>query len=137
MPIYDYECQDPKCGYLETDRFAHIDEQELKCPKCNNTSKRIISLSGIHCANDDAAWIRSVTEVVEKDPSCKASMQFLKNPTRTNYKRWLDAKNLRHVENVKGAPPEAFDRSKQQIDMERINKAVMERRIKRNTLHVR
>ena len=136
MPIYDYECA--SCGHFDRDVLARMEEQFLKCSKCQGVTERIISLSGVHCANEDADWIRSVTEVVDKeDKSCRASQEFLKSPTRTNYKRWMDAKGLRHLENHHGGPPPAFDRSKQTVDMERINRKVMERRRKRETLEIR
>lgn len=136
MPIYDYECK--VCGHLEVDVYSGHEDQRLDCVSCPEKMERIISMSGVHTANEDAAWIRSVTEVVEKDGSCRASMEFLKSPTRTNLKRWMDAKGIRHVENEHGGPPSAFDRSKQQgPDMDKINKEVMELRMKRNTLHVR
>jgi hypothetical protein len=92
----------------------------------------------VHTTNEDAAWIRTVTDVVDKtDKSCRVSQEFLKSPTRTNLKRFMDAKGLRHLENQHGGPPPAFDRSKQEVPTEKIEKAVWEQHRKRNTLHVR
>lgn len=139
MPIYDYECKE--CGHLAVDVIAGIDDQLLDCPECTRKMERIISMSGVHTANEDAEWIRSVTEIVEKEPHCVASQEFLRSPTRTNLKRWMDAKGLRHIENHHGGPPLAINRRhirKQQQETDtKILKAVMERRAKRHTLHVR
>ena len=139
MPIYDYECK--HCGHLEVDVYSGLEDQHLDCVSCPEKMERIISLSGVHCANEDADWIRSVTEVVEKDGSCRASMEFLQRPTRTNYKNWLAAKGLRHVENEKGGPPMAIDRrgieQRERETHEKITKGVMERRIKRNRIELR
>jgi putative FmdB family regulatory protein len=135
VPIYDYECQN--CGHLELDVYASVHQEETTCSQCQGPSSRIISLSGVHTANEGADWIRSVTEIVDKDDKSRVSQEFLKSPTRTNLKRFMDAKGLRHLENQHGGPPPAFDRSKQEVPKEKIEKAVWERHRKRNTLHVR
>lgn len=139
MPIYDYECQN--CDYLELDVFAKIDEQELICPQCQGPSSRIISLSGVHTANEDAAWIRTVREVVEKDGSCRVSNEFLKRPTRSNLKAWMKEKGLRHTENHHGGPPMAIDRrsleAEQRASEKQVHKAVWDKHRERNTLNVR
>lgn len=135
MPIYDYECQN--CNYLELDVYASVDQEDSICPQCQGPSSRIISLSGVHTANEDAAWIRSITEVVDKDDKSRASQEFLKSPTRTNLKRFMDAKGIRHLENQHGGPPPAFDRSKQEVPTKKIEKAVWKEYRERNTLHVR
>lgn len=46
MPIYEYECQDERCGY-KFEIMQTINTKDLmKCPECNrDTLRRIISLS--------------------------------------------------------------------------------------------
>jgi len=56
---------------------------------------------------EEAAWIRSVIEVVDKESSDPVDRDFIKDPTRTNYLRWMKRHNLRHFENERGAPPKA------------------------------
>ncbi len=139
MPIYDYECK--HCGHVELDVYARHADQHLDCVSCPEKMERYISLSGVHTANEDADWIRSVTEVVEKGGSCRVSTEFLKNPTRTNLKRWMKEKGLRHVENHHGGPPMAIDRrsleAEQRSSEKQVHKAVWDKHRERNTLNVR
>ena len=93
MPLYDYECLSCKTVF---EKLAGVNET-VYCPNCDFESKRLISVPGVNCSNDDAEWIRSVTEVVDKEGG-PAAQQFLKNPTRTNYKAWMRAEGLRHWE---------------------------------------
>lgn len=41
MPIYEYECQD--CKQIFEEWQSGYEEQELTCPVCGGTSKRLIS----------------------------------------------------------------------------------------------
>jgi len=112
--------------------IAGIEERTTACPKCKGTAKRIISMSGIHTANEDSGWIKSVLEVVDKDSTEPHVVEFRKNPTRENYKRWMKKSGLRHLEpgeerNIHPEPP----------DMSRVHKEVWEKHRKRNTLEVR
>jgi putative FmdB family regulatory protein len=104
MPLYDYKCRN--CEKV-TERIKLVDEKIEDCPICGGVAVRIISTSGVNCANDDTEWVRSVREVVEKGsgkPHCEA---FLKNPTRSNYKKWMKGEGIRHKENGEGRRPEA------------------------------
>jgi putative FmdB family regulatory protein len=101
MPIYDYLCP---AEHIH-ERYARVDEEVFDCPECGDKAKRIISLGGPSTTNEDAPWIRSVLEVVEKDGHCRVSNEFLKYPTRTNYKRWMKEKGIRPMENERGGPP--------------------------------
>ena len=94
MPLYDYEC--PSCGAV-TEHIAETYEEFLPCPKCKNLAERIISVSGVNTANEDADWIRSVTEVVDKEGG-EHCQRFLKNPTRSNMRNWMRKEGLRHLE---------------------------------------
>ena len=129
MPLYDMHCS--KCEHT-FEVIAKIDEEVLPCPKCKANSKRIISVSGPNCANDDAGWISSVLEVVDKDSTAPHVVEFRKNPTRENYKNWMKKEGLRHLE-----PGEETYRKPQEPDMSKIHKEVWEKHRKRNTLEVR
>lgn len=50
-------------------------------------------------ANEDAPWIRSVLEVVDKDSTKPHVVAFRENPTRTNYNLWMKGEGLRPLEN--------------------------------------
>ena len=110
MPIYDYEC--PKCGVFES--IEPLNKPLLWCPNgCELIAKRIISVSGVHTANDDAAWVRSCLEVVDKESQAPHVAEFRKNPTRTNLRRYMSGEGLRHLEpGEEGRRPQAPDLSK-------------------------
>lgn len=96
MPVYDLECT--KCKKI-SEMILSIEEHEKpQYCSCGSKLKPIITAGSINCANEDAEWIRSVTEVVNKDggPHCQ---RFLKNPTRANYKKWMKGEGIRHREN--------------------------------------
>jgi len=95
MPLYEYHC--PDCGNVE-ERIGKLDERNIDCSHCGGTAERKISVSGVNCANDDAPWIRSVLEVVDKDSTAPHVVEFRKNPTRTNYKAWMKGEGIRPAE---------------------------------------
>ena len=111
MPIFDYECQD--CGKIEEKIILDLDANEISCD-CGGRAHRIISCSktSIFTANEDAPWIRSVLDVVDKEATDKATVEFRKNPTRQNYKNWMKANGLRHLEPGEKAMPDKPDMNK-------------------------
>ena len=53
---------------------------------------------GPNLANESPDWIKSIREVVEKGSDKPHCQEFLKNPTRDNYKKWMKGEGLRHLE---------------------------------------
>jgi len=127
--LYDYQCAD--CANI-FEVFADPDDDKLfECPECGGESKRIISVSGTNCANDDADWIRSVTDVVPKgEDATPIDREFSRNPTRTNYNRWMKARGLRHLE-----PGEKSSKPKR-MSNEEMSRKLWERRQKRNRVYI-
>ena len=127
MPIYDTRCT--SCG-TEREIICGPDDHP-PCPKCGGDTKRLITCSGPNCANEDAGWIKSVTEVVDKDDASPHSREFLRNPTRSNYQAWMRAEGLRPLEPGEGPskPPP--------VPMDRIRRGVMERMRERRTIEIR
>jgi putative FmdB family regulatory protein len=129
MPIYDYECDN--CG----DRFeiitSNLDLQHTTCRYCGQQATKIITPGGCYTANEDADWIKSVTAVVDKDSTAPHCREFLKNPTRSNYKAWMQGEGIRPMERgeVASKPPP--------VDMDRHTRAVMERYKQRTALELR
>jgi len=126
MPIYDVEC--PGCGWAG-EVIANVNDM-IDCPLCGATAKRIISVSGVNTFNEDAEWIRSVREVVDKEggPHCQ---EFLTHPTRENLHTWMQVEGVRHMdpgERPSRPPP---------VDMDRITKDMMSRRQARERIEVR
>lgn len=94
MPLYDYECE--RCGFVFED-IARMDDSALKpCPLCPGLCQRLMSFGrGENVFRDEAPWIRSVLTVVAKDSRKPHTREFLSNPTRSNYEKWLKAEGLR------------------------------------------
>ena len=128
MPLYDHEC--PHCGMI-FEAFAEVDQQIIPCPHCCGIkAKRVISWTGAYTSNQDADWIRSVREVVDKDggPHCQ---EFLKDPTRDNYRKWMKGEGLRPLEpGEKPMKPEP-------VSFDHLHKKMQERGRERNRLTVR
>ena len=130
MPIYDRECYD--CNHSWEVIEAVDAPQESLCPRCGGTARRIISASGPNCANQDSAWIRTVTDVVDKSATATAvDREFVRNPTRENYRMWMKSRGLRPLEPGEGPtkpkPP----------DMGRITRDIWRKDCERNRIEVR
>ena len=124
MPIYDYECS--KCGEVQ-ERYAGVDTNHLKCRKCGGNSKRIISAAGVYMGNDDAPWLKSVREVVGNET--REGREFLKDPSRSNYKAWMKKKGLRPLEDNESRKPEP-------PKMDSVHRKVAERHMRRNRIEI-
>lgn len=95
MILYDFKCS--SCGDI-TESIQAISTTEIECPTCGKEAHRIISCSGVNTQNEDAAWIRTVVDVVDKESKAPHVVEFRRNPTRTNYKRWMALEGLRPLE---------------------------------------
>lgn len=95
MPIYDYVCDN--CNLTE-EHVESIDREQIPCGHCNGTMHRIFSPMGTGAFNEDAAWIRSVLDVIPKDSTKPHAQEFLKHPTRTNMLNWMRGEGIRHME---------------------------------------
>ena len=128
MPIYDMEC--PNGNIFEA--IANVEDETIPCPECGQQSKRIISVSGVHCANEDAAWIRSVVDVVDKKSTNPQTLEFIQNPTRTNLRRHLESTGLRHAERG-----ERFGALAPPFNAQRHAEKLFRHRQKKNAIEVR
>jgi putative FmdB family regulatory protein len=127
MPLYDFECK--SCN-TTTEKITHWSENAVVCPKCHGIAFRIISIHGQNCTNEDAPWIRSVLEVVDKDSDKVHTKRFLAEPTRENYRAWMKAEKIRHLE-----PGEKSVRAS--LDLKRHTDKVMEMRRNRHRIELR
>jgi putative FmdB family regulatory protein len=105
--LYDHECK--LCGHV-FERLADPNSI-VYCEKCGGYTKRIISMRGVNTSNQDAPWIRSVTEVVDKEGGAHCQ-QFLKDPTRDNLKNWMKVEGVRHYEPGERIKPPPVDTAK-------------------------
>lgn len=130
MPLYEYICDE--CGGRQ-ERFCSMSERHeyLKCVACRGTARRTISVSGVHCANDDAPWVRTVVDVVDKKSQNPATREFIKNPTRSNLDRHLKANGLRHAD--KG---EKFGKVGPAFDVDRHTEKLVKYRREKNAIRI-
>lgn len=132
MPLYDFECPSKHV----TERVAHAKQKKIRCPKCGKTARRIISASGQYLGNQDASWLKSVLDVVDRENPAPHVQAFVKNPTRSNYKAWMKGEGIRPMDHTEGgAPPRAH--KPEPVDMSRVHREVMERFRERNRVEVR
>ena len=102
MIARDFEC--PKCKKI-TEHFVDAQQKTVKC-KCGGIAKKIVSLPGVYVNSENPNWIKSVLDVVDKENKSPHVQEFIKHPTRENYKRWMKEEKIRPVDyTVHGAPP--------------------------------
>ena len=129
MPIYQYECA---CG-KQTERITPISQyqDEISCPHCGEPARRTFAPGSHYCGNQDASWLKSVLEVVDKsDAATPAEKEFRKNPTRWNYKQWMKSRGLRPLEKGERSRPTP-------PDMSRVNRQVAENHFNRKAISIR
>lgn len=127
-PIYAVECQ--FCG-AEDEIITTVDNRQTTCRRCNRgQTVRVPAVHGPNCVNDDSPWIRTVLEVVDKEAKTPHVVNFLKDPTRANYKAWMKGEGIRPLEN--GEKHEKF-----KLDVDRHASLVMKEKIRRERLEVR
>ena len=104
MPIYEFSC--PICDNRE-DRFVWPGFEWVPCSRCQGDMRKQFSFGQSQPIQENANWLPSVLEVVDKESNDPVDRAFLKDPTRTNYKNWMRHHNLRPLENERGGPPTA------------------------------
>lgn len=97
MILYDFQCEE--CNQTSEHGFDISDcPQDTPCPSCGGRAVKIISIPGAHLASESPEWIKSIRDVVEKNSGKPHCQEFLKDPTRDNYKKWMKGEGVRHME---------------------------------------
>lgn len=133
MPIYDYQCT--VCGNVE-ERIESIRKDTIKCAKCGKKSRRIISMSGVFTGNEDAPWIRTVLDVVDKENPARHVQDFVKNPTRRNYKAWMKGEGIRPADHTDHGGPPVYQRPPPP-DLTKITERIYQNHVARKKLEIR
>jgi putative FmdB family regulatory protein len=96
MPVYDFECDE--CGFIE-ERVLPISEcnRDWQC-SCGGVLHRIMTLSGVNIANQDAEWIRTIAAVVDKDGDEHDQRFLASGMTRADLDDWKRGKGVRNLE---------------------------------------
>ncbi len=131
LKIYDFECQ---CGRI----FEELAEYEevIKPCSCGDMARRIISVSGQYLGNQDATWIKTVLEVVDKESTKPHVQEFIKNPNRENYKKWMKGEGIRPADYKDHGGPPVY-RKPPLISTEEKARFLYERHRERKALEVR
>ena len=95
MIVHDYECH--LCEAI-TEKFVDSSNipDAIKCPNCIGLATKIVSMRNTDTV--DSSWIGSVVDVVQKNSNDPHCTEFIKHPTRHNYKKWMKGEGLRPLE---------------------------------------
>lgn len=129
MPIYDIECE--RCHKV-IEVIESIKTTEMRrCIVCGGRTKKVFTSRRSSDNLVDAPWLKSVLDVVSKNPDAPmADRIFLRNPTRRNYKAWMNSRRLRPLEPGEGPS------KPQGPDMEKIGKEIWARDVERRRINV-
>lgn len=127
MPTYPFRCE--TCN-REIEHVCRMAERpnRIACMVCGGVMTQVPSLPAV--MGDEAAWLKSVTEVVNKDGG-EHCQRFLRDPNRANYKAWMKGENLRPME-----PGEQTWKRPPKRDRRKVVDEVMKKRQQRNAIAV-
>lgn len=130
MIMHCYECK--TCKEI-TERLVDSSDipDSIDCPVCCGFAKKIFIPSQTNPV--DASWINTVLEVVDKDSGKPHCQEFLKHPTRSNYKGWMKGEGLRHLEDGEPTMPK-IDKGERK---KRIKEGMFKRFQERNAVSCR
>ena len=89
LPIYEFECESEKCKNIQEAIFrVNSCPKHIKCKKCGNKAKKIISSKGAIFTDGNVIWMDSVVSQMRPD--------YDKRPieTRTELKSYLKDNGL-------------------------------------------
>jgi hypothetical protein len=94
LKIFDFECE-----HCQVINEMMVDSSESPiCEKCGTPLTKVFITSGGHRLPEDTSWLPSVLEVVDKDSKAPHVTEFLRNPTRTNYRAWMKGEGIAPLE---------------------------------------
>ena len=132
MIFADFECKSKHV----TEHMVHHKQKKVDCPVCGKKAVRIISVAGQFCANQDAPWIKSVLDVVDKSNPAPHVQEFVRNPNRATYKAWMKGEGIRPLDHTEhGGPPVA--KRPDAPDMSGVTRELLERHRERSRVEVR
>lgn len=119
--LFDFRCR--RCRAIFEDLVRPSEHNPVH--SCGGETDRLIGISRVYLGNQDADWLKSVGEVVDKDPSKPHCREFLKNPTRHNYNEWMRGEGIRPMddgEHMRPRKPDPVDEGAIVNDMVRLRK---------------
>jgi hypothetical protein len=91
--IWDFSC---KCGNME-EHLVDRNSETFECQKCGGVMQKVFTPHGSYL-REEAPWLKSVLDVVDKEDTRPFTLEFRQDPTRTNYKKWMKGSGLRPLE---------------------------------------
>jgi hypothetical protein len=125
--VKDYEC--PECGTITEKIITGEIPATILC-ECGGNAEKIVSMR--LTTPVDAGWLKSVTEVVDKNPAKSHCQEFLRHPTRANYKNWMKGEGLRPLEPGEPAMPKVDKKAR----VNRIKEGLKRRWQERNAIAI-
>lgn len=131
MVIKDFQCQ--SCNFI-SEYYVGSDCSKVKCSKCGNNATWYPSFSRFR---EDAVWLRSVLEVVDKESNKPHVRAFLQEPTRKNYHRWMKGEGIRPVDGDSDMKKPAINRKEEELAHHRFVDELCKKRFARRAIEVR
>lgn len=132
MILADFEC--PR-GHIH-EALVESGRRAVRCPACGRKARRIVSAGRVYTGNQDAPWLKSVLEVVDRDSKAPHVQAFVRNPTRENYRAWMKGEGIRPMDHTEhGGPPLA--RKPPEPDLANLRRLVTEAHFQRKRIEVR
>ncbi len=129
--IADFECPS---GHI-TEHICHWKQKKVVC-HCGKKARRIVTPSRAYLGNQNAPWIKSVLEVVDKESQARHVQDFIKNPTRANYKAWMKGEGIKPLDHTEHGGPPVFHKP-QEPDMSGMVKEMADKLRDRRRIEVR
>lgn len=132
MIIKDFRCK--SCNSID-EYYVESDCNKVECRKCGNDAGWYPSISGAF--KEDATWIRSVLDVVDKESKKSHVKEFLQYPTRQNYRRWMKGERIRPVEGESDMRKPFVSRKEGEFAKHRLIDELCKKRMERRSIEVR
>jgi hypothetical protein len=129
-------CADFKCpsGHI-TEHLCHGKQKKVICPECGKNAKRIITAGKVNLVNESPEWLKSVLDVVDKDSTKPHVREFVKNPTRQTYHKWMKGEGIRPADHTEHGGPPTYH-PPQEPDMTRAMKEVARQHFERKKIEL-
>ena len=131
MIVADFECPS---GHIE-EHYCHRKQKQERC-SCGKMGVRIITFGQVYTGNQDAPWLKTVLDVVDKTSTKPHVQAFLKQPTRANYKAWMKGEGIKPADHTEHGSAPAFKRPPEP-DLRALGDRLARRHFDRKRIEVR
>ncbi len=82
--------------------------------------------------NESPEWLKSVVDVADHSSTATHVVEFIKNPTRDTYKKWMKGEGIRPLDHTEGGGPPTYKR--REIDTRKLKEEVTRRHFERKKI---